>query len=88
MEQYTEEQLRQSLEISLDLLNSERAHYNAQLSLERDKWAERNDIHTESSRIVSNLAGAVRAGADDETLARILRQEITLRTENVLTAIS
>jgi hypothetical protein len=51
----------------------------SQEAAERDRWAERDDMHTESSRIYARLASAVRAGADDATLARLLRSEVASR---------
>ncbi len=57
----------------------ERDMRNYAVAAERKKWAERNDIHTESSRIYSRLASAVRAGADDYSLARLLRCEVNSR---------
>lgn len=41
--------------------------------------AERSGIHAESTRIYARLASAVRAGADDATLARLLRDEVAAR---------
>jgi hypothetical protein len=40
---------------------------------------ERQDIHAESSRILGRLGSAVRAGADDATLGRLLRDEVQSR---------
>ena len=37
---------------------------------------ERDQVHAESSRIYARLASAVRAGADDATLGRLLRAEV------------
>lgn len=47
---------------------------------ERASWAERDDIHTESSRIYAKLAVAVTSGADDATLGALLRKEVNERT--------
>jgi hypothetical protein len=54
----------------------------AAVAQERERWAERDDIHTESSRIYARLAGAVRAGADDASLARMLRHEVLSRSKS------
>ena len=43
---------------------------------------DREFIHAESSRIYSRLAGAVRAGADDAALARMLRAEVDARSKD------
>ncbi len=47
---------------------------------ERAIWAERDDIHTESSRIYAKLAAAVHSGADSVTLGVLLRREVNERT--------
>lgn len=39
----------------------------------------RKFVHAESSRIYARLAAAVRAGADDATLAQLLRDEVNAR---------
>lgn len=44
----------------------------------------REFVHAESSRIYARLAGAVRAGADDTTLASLLRSEVNARPNVVL----
>ena len=40
---------------------------------------ERGKIHGESSRIYARLASAVRGGADDSALAKMLRNEVNSR---------
>lgn len=45
----------------------------------REALDAREFIHAESSRIYARLAGAVRAGADDATLAKLLRAEVDAR---------
>ncbi len=47
---------------------------------ERAIWAERDDIHTESSRIYAKLAVAVTGGADDAILGALLRKEVNERS--------
>jgi hypothetical protein len=64
----------------LDEQGEELEQLHAQVAQERATWAERDDIHTESSRIYARLAGAVRSGADETTLARLLRDEVRQRT--------
>lgn len=56
------------------------AEVEAAAAKERAIWAERDDIHTESSRIYAKLATAVHSGADSVTLGVLLRREVNERT--------
>jgi hypothetical protein len=57
----------------------DQAALDAAVAAERERWEHRDDIHTESSRIYARLACAVRTGADDAALARLLRHEVNAR---------
>ena len=50
---------------------------------EIERWQlilnERGQVHGESSRVYARLACAVRAGADDSALAKMLRDEVKSR---------
>jgi hypothetical protein len=56
------------------------AEVESAVAKERAIWAERDDIHTESSRIYAKLAVTVTGGADDATLGALLRKEVNERS--------
>ena len=69
------ERLRDELMLCCELKRTYQEHAAA----ERERWAERDDIHTTSSRIYARLACAVRAGVEDAALAQMLRAEVNAR---------
>jgi len=66
-----------------DLARAYEAGAKQAQQFESKRWKEvledRGRIHAESSRIYARLAGAVRAGADDAALSRMLREEVRNR---------